>query len=97
MFREVKRYAAYGEKMKLLRENAGLTQSECAKILHVSQRGYSHYEVGDRCMNVAQIVIIAEYFDVDPNYLLGCREDKGSFPKKKSSIFGIKRGKKTDH
>ena len=35
------------KRLKDLREDKDLKQSEVANVLNISQRGYSHYETGD--------------------------------------------------
>ena len=61
----------FANKIKNLREDSDMTQTDVAKLLKISQRAYSHYERGDREMSLESIVHIADYYDVSVDYLLG--------------------------
>lgn len=54
-----------------LREDADLTQSEISKHLNISQRAYSHYENGTRDIPTNLLIAIADFYDVSIDYLLG--------------------------
>lgn len=53
-----------------LREDADLTQSEISKHLNISQRAYSHYENGTRDIPTNLLIAIADFYDVSIDYLL---------------------------
>ena len=53
-----------------LREDKDLTQTEMGKILSCSQRVYSNYERGDIDIPTATLIKIADFFDVSTDYLL---------------------------
>ena len=60
-----------GERIKNIRKNHGMTQSELAEVLHISDKSaISKIEKGVKEININQAVAIAEYFDVSLNYLL---------------------------
>ena len=58
-----------------LREDADMTQTQIASILHCSQRVYSNYERGDLDIPTDILIKLADYHDVSVDYLLG-RTDK---------------------
>ena len=58
-----------------LREDSDLSQKQIGQIIHVSQRAYSHYERGSRCIPVEILVRLADYYDTSIDYLVG-RTDK---------------------
>ncbi len=58
------------ERIKNLREDADLTQSDISKHLNISQRAYSHYENGTREIPTNILIEIADYYDVSVDYLL---------------------------
>ena len=58
-----------------LREDHDLTQTDLAKILNCSQRSYSYYESGGHDIPTQTLIAIADYYDVSVDYLLG-RTDK---------------------
>lgn len=57
-----------------LREERKLSQSEMAKILHVSQQTYSRYESHKTEIPLEKLVYLAKFFDTSVNYLLGVEE-----------------------
>ena len=62
-------------RIKNLREDNDLTQTDMAKALFISQRTYSYYESGGHNIPTETLVRIADYFNVSVDYLLN-RTDK---------------------
>lgn len=58
-------------RLKLLREEKGLFQSDIAKILGISNAAVGFYESGKRDMSTETVIKLAEYFNVSTDYLLG--------------------------
>ena len=58
-----------------LREDRDLTQTEMGKILSCSQRVYSNYERGDIDIPTATLIKLAEFHGVSVDYILN-RTDK---------------------
>ena len=58
-------------KIKLLREKAGLTQSELARLLGLSRSGVNAWEMGLSVPSTQYIVELAKRFNVSTDYLLG--------------------------
>ena len=54
-----------------LRQDADKTQKEIAAILGIDQRVYSNYETGKREIPVHLVVILAKYYRVSTDYILG--------------------------
>lgn len=63
-------------RIKQLREGAGLTQLELAKILQVSNSTLSQYESGARVPSDEMKATIADYFNVSLDYLYGRTNQK---------------------
>ncbi len=59
------------ENLKRARENAGLTQTQAAQKIGVSDGTYKNYEQGKREPNGDKIVTIANAFGITTDYLLG--------------------------
>lgn len=57
--------------LKSLRKANGLTQDELAKILKISRSTIGMYENGSREPDYETLEAIADYFNVDIDYLLG--------------------------
>lgn len=58
-------------RIKDLREDSDLTQTQLASYLHLSQRGYSHYESGSRKIPLDFLIALADFYNVSIDYLLG--------------------------
>ncbi len=58
-----------------LREDRDLTQTEMGKILSCSQRVYSNYERGDIDIPTVTLIKLAEFHGVSVDYILN-RTDK---------------------
>lgn len=71
----------FSDKLKDLREDNDLTQSELAKILNISREAISGYENSGKEPSFGVLIRIADYFNVSLDYLL-CRTNlKVSFTK----------------
>lgn len=57
--------------LKSLRKAQGLTQEELAKVLKISRSTIGMYENGSREPDYETLELIADYFNVDIDYLLG--------------------------
>lgn len=58
-------------RIRNLREDKDMTQSQMGKILSCSQRVYSNYERGDIDIPTATLSKIADFHKVSVDYLLG--------------------------
>lgn len=62
----------FGDRLKELREEKGITQKELGKVINISDRVIGYYEANDRFPKDESILrMIADYFDVSVDYLLG--------------------------
>ena len=61
----------FNERLKTLRIQRKMTQSELAKKIYISQPAYSKYEVGTASPNAETLSKIADALDVSVDYLLG--------------------------
>lgn len=57
--------------LKSLRTSSGITQEELAKVLKISRSTIGMYENGSREPDFETLESIADYFNVDIDYLLG--------------------------
>lgn len=58
-------------RIRNLREDKDITQTQMGKILACSQRVYSNYERGDIDVPTETLTRIADFYDVSVDYLLG--------------------------
>lgn len=63
--------AEVGQRIKDLRTSRGLTQEQLADILKISKSRIGMYEIGQREPNFEMLEALADYFNVDMNFLLG--------------------------
>lgn len=59
------------ERIRNLREDHDMNQTQVAKILGMSQTGYSKYETGENDISTAILIKLADLYDVSVDYLLG--------------------------
>ena len=62
-----------------IRQQKGLTQVDIAKHLQITQQTYSSYETGKRQMNFETLCLLADFYDVSTDYLLGRQDAVPSF------------------
>ena len=74
----------FGEVLKQLRKDKGLTQAELARLTGLKVSAISMYENGNREPNFETLKIFADFFNVDMNVLLG-RETKANTTRISSS------------
>ena len=61
----------FSERLKELREEKNLTQKELADKVLVSQAAIARWEEGKRSPNLDALILIANFFDVSLDYLVG--------------------------
>lgn len=61
---------SFGQRVLQLRKNAGVSQTQFAKILNISHKHMSNLEHGIKGPSIDLLVIIAEYFHVSLDYLI---------------------------
>ena len=54
-----------------LREDRDMTQTQVAKMLGMSQTGYSKYETGENDIPTAILIKLARFYNTSIDYLLG--------------------------
>lgn len=59
------------QRIRDLREDSDLTQTQVAKVLHCSQRTYSYYESGGHDIPTEALIKLADFYDVSIDYILG--------------------------
>lgn len=59
-----------------LREDNDLTQSEIAKILGCTQQTYSRYEAGEITIDINSLIKLAKFYNTSLDYLVGLTNKK---------------------
>ena len=62
--------------LKLIREEAGLTQQDVAQILKIKRATYSSYEIERDVMPIKHLNEICNYFNVSFDYVFGLSKNK---------------------
>ena len=63
-----------------LREDKDLTQIQVAKILNMSQTGYSKYETGKNDIPTEILIALSKIYETSIDYLLGQTDEKKRYP-----------------
>ncbi len=82
-------FASFGERLRELRKEKGLSQDEFAKMLGTSKQILSRYELGQRSPKIEQVSKYAEKLKVSVDYLLGDSEAEAMY----SEMCGKLQGK----
>ena len=64
----------FGERIRNLREDKDLTQSELGAQVNMTQRKISYIERGKYEPSIDDIVSLCKFFDVSSDYLLGLND-----------------------
>ena len=65
-----------GKRMKEVRKEKNLRQSDVADILGVALISYQRYEAGERELTAPVLADFAKYFGVSTDYLLGLTDQR---------------------
>ncbi len=71
------------ERIRALREDKDMTQTEVAGMLNISQRAYSYYENGERTIPLELLCKIADLHETSIDYLLNRTDTKKAYKPKK--------------
>lgn len=66
-------------RIRNLREDMDLTQSELASYLNISQRTYSRYENNERAIPVETLSKLATFYNTSVDYLIGRTDIKSPY------------------
>ena len=72
----------YQLRIRDLREDNDLSQTQVAEILQVHQTTYSDYELGRLNVPVSALHTLADFYHVSVDYLLGRTDIKTPYPAK---------------
>nr|WP_319489558.1 helix-turn-helix transcriptional regulator [uncultured Caproiciproducens sp.] len=72
------------KRIRELREDSDLSQTQFAQILGMSQTGYSKYETGENDIPTSILIAIAGYYRTSVDHLLGLTDEKKPYPRKRA-------------
>ncbi len=64
----------FSEKLKELRTENNLSQRDLAKATNLSQSALVHWENKKRVPNVDAVIVLAKFFNVSTDYILGLED-----------------------
>ncbi len=59
------------ERLRILRREMRITQARVAREILVPRVTYTHYELGKRTPDLDTIILLARFYDVSVDYLVG--------------------------
>jgi len=68
-------------RLRDLREDADLNQTQVAKHLGMSQTGYSKYETGENDIPTQVLIKLAQLYKTSIDYILGVSDQKTPYKK----------------
>lgn len=68
----------YGQRLKELRKENGLSQEALAEALHCSQRTVSRYELEQLDLSTEALISLCHIFKVSADYILGLEDETGA-------------------
>ena len=70
------------ERIRNLREDNDLTQTNMAKALSIAQTTYSDYERGRLNIPIPILIRLAKFYNTSIDYLLGLTDENKPYPRK---------------
>lgn len=64
-----------GHRMRMRREEMGLSQEQLAQRLDVDQRQVSRWELGTSDLKISTLIKVVDVLNVDVNWLMGLSDD----------------------
>ncbi len=68
-------------RLRDLREDCDMSQSEMAKLLKCSQQTYSRYESHTTEIPLESLIFLAEHYNTSVDFLLGITNHKEPYPR----------------
>lgn len=68
------------KRLRDLREDRDMSQTALAKIIGMSQTGYSKYETGENDIPTSILIKLADYYNTSIDYMLGRTDIKEPYP-----------------
>ena len=62
---------AFNENLKFLRKTKEIGQAKLAQVLSISTKTVSHWETGYTEPSIAQLIALADFFDISIDELVG--------------------------
>ena len=70
-------------RIRAMREDRDLNQTKVAKLLGMSQTGYSKYETGENDIPTQVLIRLARFYDTSVDYLLGLTDQSKAYTRQR--------------
>lgn len=67
-------------RLKEIREYNNKSQKQIAEILNIKQNTYSQYETETRQIPIKALMVLAKYYNVSVDYILGLTDSDEPYP-----------------
>ncbi len=74
-------------RLRDLREDNDMNQTQVAHLLNMSQTGYSKYETGENDVPTQVLLQLAEYYGTSVDYLLGRTDERTPYPSSEKNPY----------
>lgn len=74
----------YLKRLKELREDRDLLQKQIAATLKITRQQYGLYENGERNLPIDKLYLLAKFYNISADYLLGLTDDMHPYPRSKN-------------
>ncbi len=69
------------QRIRNLREDKDMNQTQIARVLNMSQTGYSKYETGENDIPTTVLIKLAEFHKTNVDYILGLTDNSSYYKK----------------
>lgn len=69
----------YRIRLRGVREDRDLTQTEVGKLLNKSQQGYNHIEAGRAELKIDDLVKLCRFYNLSADYMIGLTNNPRSY------------------
>jgi len=69
----------YRTRLRNIREDRDLTQSDVGKILNKSQQGYNHIEAGRAELKIDDLIKLCQFYNLSADYMIGLTNESKSY------------------
>jgi len=69
----------YRKRLRDIREDNDLTQSELGTLLNKSQQGYNHIEAGRAELKIDDLIKLCKFYNLSADYIIGLTDTQKSY------------------
>jgi len=72
------------QRVRDLRQDADLNQTQAGELLGINQNTYSRYERGVQPFPIHHLIVLARFYKTSIDYLVGLTDDPTPYPRKRT-------------